>query len=205
MVSSALAEVIAKGIAAVAFSVAAYVYIRWWERFAVADSRFYGHLSHYVPAFMRPRGMGSYPLWSIQAKFGVVLAVVISACVWIVFVGAVVAALQGKVPQPAPAPQALSSPPTRDVGGAVFILALSALLWLYGIHHILFRRGWARWNQWLYNTELPLDAPYPKVGDPGAESPHSRWVAAMSAVGASAIVIGSVLMWIALFRFRLPR
>ena len=83
--------------------------------------------------------------------------------------------------------------PPADTAGVVLLAVFSAAFLGYGLHHIVFRQRWARWNEWLHNTQVPLDAEYGSGDIPAARASSHRWVAAMVAVGVCWTLVGVML------------
>jgi len=92
---------------------------------------------------------------------------------------------------------AFGAPARRDASGGVFIMAMSLFFIAYGLHHIIWCRRWARWNQWLHRTDLPLDESFPPRGVTDQTVNH-KWVIGMVLVGIWLASFGSVLLWVAL-------
>ncbi len=190
---------VASASAAICLTVAAYCYLRWRANLAIGAARLVRFVSGRGPRFLRCRALWSPRLWRINtAIFGGGL-LAFAVAFWSVFLAAV---LKSEAAIPAAAPAAAVGP-RRDVAAAVWLLSFSAVFILYGLHHIVWRRKWAAWNEWLHDTELPFEVPYRGAEEPGASPLSARWVVGMVVVGVYCTLFGLVLMWLAVFRFLL--
>lgn len=181
------------GTAALFCSAVAYVLLRWRVALAFAATR---ERQRYMGAYV-PRSLPWLRL-SIAPPCGVHLVGVVvvglafallAGLMWACFLGALLAAARGEVAPPVAMAEQFPCGRAHPIGAALFLIVWAGF-WLRGIRMLLNPREAARYHAWLYNTSLPLDAPYPKEGDVSAVQPTHRSVVLAAAVGAGLILLG---------------
>jgi len=162
---------IIEGLAAGVLTIAFYCYWRWRENIAVGTARLARHISERMP-FSRPvHGLPLLAWRTLMILYAVGIAV-LAVGLWAVFIMGVAR------PESRSAQLDMNLVRPADTAGLVIVAVLSTLFLAYGLHHVIFSRRWARWNEWLHNTQLPLEATYDSL-DP----PSRRWTWGMIATG----------------------
>lgn len=77
------------------------------------------------------------------------------------------------------------------------VLFMALVFVVSGAYVLATRTETARLNRWLLNTDVPVDAEYPKAGDPAAEPPTRRWVLGITLGGTVVLLVGLVMLVVA--------
>jgi hypothetical protein len=185
----ALPRFLVNAVGALVLATGAYLCVRWRASSAVASSRLIRHATQWLPRgprsdfWVSPRPW-RYLVWVVALCLGTAAA---GLC-WL-SLGEVLGSGRSD-------PIVLQTAPGRDPAGGLLLLAFSLLFVAYGLHHVLFRRRWARWNQWLHRVDLPVGAsPSEPPRDGG--TPNTGWQVAMVLVGVWWVLVGLVALWFA--------
>jgi hypothetical protein len=195
--------VLLKGIAALACSAAAYAHIRWRRNLAVASTRIQRQIAGLMPRRLQVPLFWSPGIWGAHATLVALLLIVFSVVLWGMFLRELIVGMPPAPPATGETP--VGGPPAGETTASVFNVVLSALFSAFGLQTIIFRRRWARYVQWLHNTEVPLESTYAKEGSAPAVPPRRRWVVGTVAFGLYMLLLAVCFLWQAIRLFPLLR
>lgn len=193
-------ELVSRALVALLFSGVAYVYVRWWRNFAMANTRWALVLQRHRARVVRLLGGAgsSYEFNLGLSSFGALLVVMVSLAMWTFFCVGVLDARHGglRPPSPVPATEATST----EAGGAVkaVIGAVGLGLCACGAHILRKRRKLASFYGWLHDISIPVRTEYREDGPDNAGGTLGRWTFFFGALGIVLIVTGAWMLLIVL-------
>lgn len=171
--------------------VVAYALVRWSGNIArgMVRGQYQWRQRLLPPALHLRPGASVWPVRVLVLLFAAgpaAIGVVLCATL----IGLLIEAVRGTLPPGIwdAAPKAVH--PAHSSLDVVLWTLFAAFLLPVGLHYILARAWYARALHWFWDVHLPIDAPYPKKGDPAAPPCHPRYVTASAVMGVIMILGG---------------